>query len=152
MIAKYVRPRPQKVHIVERMALATVIAALLATITGVIAVTPASAYPPPGNVTSVALVDVVGTGGGVYWRWGPWNAANEGIAGYGEYDGYSVALDCWAWGDAVGPYGNHLWYYAEQFSPQPPVGDGAGWISDHYLNTPGTAANPQPIGPRCPGY
>jgi hypothetical protein len=112
----------------------------------------ANAYPAPGNVSSVAEAGVVGTGGGVYWRWGPQENAYQPIAGYGEYDGYTVALDCWAYGDPVGPYGNRLWYFAEQYSPQPTQGDGQGWINDHYLDTPGTAANPQPIGPECSGY
>lgn len=117
------------------------------------AATPATAYPPPANATAVATADVVGTDGGVYWRSGPWEAAYQAIPGYGEYDGYTVTLDCWAYGDPVGPYGNRLWYYAEQWSPQPAaVGDGRGWINDHYLDTPDTAANPQPIGAECDGY
>jgi hypothetical protein len=134
---------------IKKTAITVLIAAAIAIATGSIT---ASAYEPPGNVSSVALFNVVGTEGGVYWRWGPHNAWNEAIAGYGEYDGYSIALDCWAFGDAVGPYGNTLWYFAEQYAPQPAVGDGQGWINDHYLDTPGTAAAPQPIGPRCPGY
>ena len=118
----------------------------------VLSVSRASAYPPPPGASAVATADVVGTGGGVYWRWGPNSADYQAIAGYGEYDGYTVTLDCWAWGDPVGPYANHLWYFAEQWSPTTYVGDGMGWISDHYLNTPGTGANPQPIGPQCSGY
>jgi hypothetical protein len=116
-----------------------------------VAITPAAnAYPPPGNVSSVALATVVNTGGGVYWRFAPQESAYQAIPGYGEYDGYTVALDCWRFGGPSGPYANTLWYFAEQYSPLPAQGDGQGWINDHYLNTPGTAANPQPIGPQCP--
>jgi hypothetical protein len=129
--------------------------AVLVTATTAIAAaapTPASAYTAPPNATAGAIYDVVGTDGGVYWRWGPWNSAHQAIAGYGEYDGYQVTLDCWAFGEPSGPYGNRLWYFAEQWYPQPAVGDGRGWINDHYLDTPDTAANPQPIGPQCQGY
>ncbi len=114
--------------------------------------TPAEAYPAPGPESAVAEAGVVNTEGGVYWRASPHENDYQAIAGYGEYDGYTVALECWAWGDPVGPYGNTLWYFAEQYYPQPPQGDGQGWINDHYLDTPGTAASPEPIGPECNGY
>lgn len=129
-----------------------VLLAVTAALVAAVGPSSASAYAPPGNVSAQALYDVTDTGGGVYWRWAPYNADYSPISGYGEYDGYAAALDCYAWGDPVGPYGNRLWYFAAQFSPQPPVGDGQGWISDHYLDTPGTAANPQPVTSRCPGY
>ena len=135
---------------IKRMALAALVT--VATVTAGASAVPASAYAPPPNASAVAIHNVVGTGGGVYWRWGPWSAAYQAISGYGEYDGYAVTLDCWAFGDPVGPYGNRLWYYAEQWSPQPAVGDGRGWINDHYLDTSDTASNPQPIGPECQGY
>jgi hypothetical protein len=128
---------------------ATSIASLAAI---VFAASPASAYPAPPGASAQAIYTVENTGGGVYWRWDPHTADYQAISGYGPYDGYEVAIDCWAYGDPVGPYGNRLWYYAEQWSPTNYVGDGSGWINDHYLNTPGTAANPQPIGPECNGY
>jgi hypothetical protein len=113
---------------------------------------PASAYPAPPGASSQAVYTVQNTDGGIYWREDPHTADYQSISGYGPYDGYQVAVDCWAYGDPVGPYGNRLWYYAEQWSPTTYVGDGSGWINDHYLNTPGTAANPQPVGPECNGY
>jgi hypothetical protein len=42
------------------------------------------------------------------------------------------------------PYGNILWYLGEDIT-----NDTYGWINDHYLSTPGTAANPQPQTGSC---
>jgi len=63
---------------------------------------------------------------------------------YAVHNGDEVALSCYVFGNATGPYGNTLWYWASD-----EVTDSMGWINDHYLNTPGTAANPQPQMPHC---
>jgi hypothetical protein len=56
----------------------------------------------------------------------------------------TIGLACYYFGHATGPYGNTLWYLAEDIS-----NNTYGWINDHYLNTPGTAANPDPQTPIC---
>lgn len=60
-------------------------------------------------------------------------------------NGTAVTLICYYWGAPAGPYGDTLWYQA-QTDAQFPI---EGLINDHYLNTPGTAANPQPQAPHC---
>lgn len=56
----------------------------------------------------------------------------------------TIGLGCYYFGNATGPYGNTLWYFADDLT-----NNTYGWINDHYLNTPGTAANPQPQTSRC---
>jgi hypothetical protein len=56
-------------------------------------------------------------------------------------DGTQLVLGCYLYGAPAGPYGNTLWYKL-QFGY---------WINDHYLNTPGTAASPQPQTQHCGG-
>ena len=86
--------------------------------------------------------------GGIYWRSEPdWNTPVQ-TPGTGVYPGDSVYLFCYAWGSAVAPYGNTLWYFAENDSR----GGTQGWVNDHFLDTPGTAANPQPQTGECNGY
>ncbi|GAB3189032.1 hypothetical protein GCM10027259_59120 [Micromonospora palomenae] len=47
-------------------------------------------------------------------------------------------------GAPAGPYNNTLWYHAYDWQRGT-----HGWINDHNLNTPGTAANPQPQTEKC---
>jgi len=56
---------------------------------------------------------------------------------YAVHNGDQISLSCYLFGNATGPYGNTLWYWAWDQQT-----DSDGWINDHYLNTPGTAANP----------
>lgn len=70
------------------------------------------------------------------------------LSGYGFGNGNPIDLQCWEYGGPDGPYGNTLWYWA-----QDPANNTYGWISDHNLTTPGTAAHPQPQGWECdPAY
>jgi hypothetical protein len=62
----------------------------------------------------------------------------------GFTNGDSIGLDCYEFGGPAGPYGNTLWYDATDN-----VNGYSGWINDHYLSTPGTAANPQPQTAEC---
>jgi hypothetical protein len=86
-------------------------------------------------------VDAVG---GVYWR----NSANWNDSarqtGWGFYQGDDMQLQCYRWGTATPYSGNHLWYWSYDLSRSQ-----AGWVNDHFLNTPGTAANPQPVTLPC---
>jgi hypothetical protein len=60
---------------------------------------------------------------------------------YSISNGTQLVLGCYLYGAPAGPYGNTLWYQL-QFNL---------WINDHYLNTPGTAANPEPQTQHCQG-
>jgi hypothetical protein len=75
--------------------------------------------------------------GSASWRSSPsWNSPSWG----GFWNGETLYLGCYLYGGPVGPYGNTLWYF---------VPDTGGWINDHYLDTPGTAAQPQPQTYEC---
>ena len=89
---------------------------------------------------------------------GPWSVENSPGAfmstpamGYPTNtaltNGQPIILQCYFWGAPAGPYGNTLWYAAQTDEQYPRNG----YINDHYLNTPGTAANPQPQVGHCNG-
>lgn len=78
------------------------------------------------------------------WHLSP-NASAPNDAGVALANGTCVSLYCYQYGAPYGPYGNTLWYWL----PLGNAGNG-GYINDHNLNTPGTAANPQPQAPHCP--
>lgn len=122
---------------------ATVLAALC------LPVAPASASSNPHiSPKNDPLFTAVDANGGIYWRYLPYWGDTQSIPGWGFYTGDTIELACWTFGGPAGPYGNTLWYIARNDSRP---GDGEGYINDHYLNTPGTAANPQPQGPECDG-
>jgi hypothetical protein len=62
----------------------------------------------------------------------------------GFVSGNSMGLECYEYGAPAGPYDNRLWYEAIDYA-----NGYAGWINDHYLSTPGTAAHPQPQTAEC---
>lgn len=107
---------------------------------------PATAHadPDPAN----GFFDIVNAGNGIFWRNSPHWADTDHVPGHGVYNGDTVYIECWAYGDPVGPYGNTLWYDVLDMSHGQNA-DGnypEGWVNDHFLDTPGTAANPQPYG------
>lgn len=69
-----------------------------------------------------------------------WNYAGS----TGFLAGDQMGLVCWEYGGSAGPYANTLWYEAVDYTR-----GGSGWVNDHYLSTPGTAAAPQPQGNEC---
>jgi hypothetical protein len=77
-------------------------------------------------------------------RWGNSPTFARDVSGTGISTGDAIGLNCYYYGNATGPYGNTLWYLAEDIT-----NNTYGWINDHYLSTPGTAANPQPQTSRC---
>lgn len=82
------------------------------------------------------IFSAVNASGGIAWRNFPaWNYPASRNVGQGDL----INLGCYMYGGAAGPYGNTLWYSA--FDEKT---DTYGWINDHYLSTPGTAASPQP--------
>lgn len=78
---------------------------------------------------------------GVWFRNSPHTADTDRVTGHGVYKNERVRLQCYAWGDAAGPYNNHLWYFVLNVTR--PVNDGKanqGYLNAHYIND-GKAAN-----------
>lgn len=130
-------------------------AALAAASGGVLAASPARAAAPAVGAAAVRPFEdhcpggtycewnVVNATGGLYWRNSP-NVNDRNYALPLLQNGEPMYLFCYEWGSPVGPYGNTLWYFAEDDN-----NGNVDWINDHYLDTPGTAANPQPQTPQC---
>lgn len=114
-----------------RLARTTLLAVLIALGMLLSATTPASA--------SLAVIVVNTDGQGIASRSLPLIGATNG---YGAPAGAAVVTNCWAWGDAVGPYANRLWwlisYAGRQF-----------YAADRYLSTPNAANQPPPGQPQC---
>lgn len=92
--------------------------------------------------------------GGYSFSSGPWHTLNSPGSwansptlatdlGGGLGNNYLVYLACYYYGAAEGPYGNTVWYLAANDKAT------VGFINDHFLDTPGTAANPQFQTPHC---
>ncbi len=111
-----------------------------------------------GGATPAALADVIHVGTSVttarpLFNLGPWtvvnspgtwrNSPNINDTGAGLANGSSVTLSCYYFGGPAGQFSNTLWYVAESSNGT------VGFVNDHYLNTPGTAAAPQPQAPHC---
>jgi CHAP domain len=90
---------------------------------------------------------------GVFFRNDPHTADTSRVPGLGVYAGERVQLTCYAFGDAVGPYADALWYSVANVT-RPTVGSApnAGWLNAHYIND-GASANQIDAGvSACPGY
>lgn len=108
----------------------------------------AQAAPEAVHPSASIVYTAVDADGGVYWRYSPYWPDTDAVPGQGFYTGNQIELKCWVFGGPAGPNNNTLWYLATNVTHP---GDGSGYINDHYLNTPGTAANPQPQGTQCLG-
>ncbi|GAA1251771.1 hypothetical protein GCM10009609_13900 [Pseudonocardia aurantiaca] len=103
----------------------------------------------PENGELLCTWNAVDADGGIYWRATPdWNTPVV-APGNGFYTGDMISLTCYRYGGPVGPHGNRLWYFAQNASRQVDSAS-EGWISDHHLDTPGTALSPQPQTAECP--
>jgi hypothetical protein len=72
---------------------------------------------------------------GVWFRNSPHTGDTNRVTGLGVYMNERVQLECYAWGDAVGPYNDTLWYYVLDVTR--PTNDGApnmGFLNAHYIN------------------
>ena len=72
---------------------------------------------------------------GVWFRRTPRTADTDRVVGHGVYQGERVELQCFGWGDAVGSFGNTLWYHVTNVTR--PTNAGAantGWLNAHYVN------------------
>jgi hypothetical protein len=72
---------------------------------------------------------------GVWFRNSPHTADTNRETGFGVYVNETVQDICYAWGDAVGPYSNALWYLVSDLS-RPLVNGHAngGYLNAHYIN------------------
>lgn len=80
---------------------------------------------------------------GVWFRNSPHNSDTDRVNGHGVYMNDTVQLSCYAWGDAVGPYADRLWYYAYNLTRPTVPGttrSNEGYLNAHYIND-GKAAN-----------
>ncbi|MGW4523627.1 hypothetical protein [Amycolatopsis sp. NPDC004378] len=104
-----------------------------------------SGYGVGDDNYSGAVFSAVDAAGTVAWRNFPnWDHASS----IGFATGDAIDLGCYTFGGVAGPYRNTLWYHAYDRSR-----NSYGWINDHNLNTPGTAATPRPQTWECdPAY
>lgn len=102
--------------------------------------TPTSAPPTPTPAPpTLPIYTVMNTSetppDGVWFRWDPHTADTNRITGDGVYMNEQVQLQCYAWGDAVGPYNDTLWYRVLNVTR--PTIDGMtdqGYLSAHYID------------------
>ena len=101
---------------------------------------------------------------GVWFRNSPHTADTDRVTGHGVYAGDNVRLDCYAFGDAVGQYGNTLWYWVVNLTRTTVPSSGAantGYLNAHYVNdnapsrqvdagVPACGATPPPAPPVPP--
>jgi cell wall-associated NlpC family hydrolase len=89
--------------------------------------------PPPGLVFFVMNTSETPPDG-VWFRDNP-NAGGPRLNGYGVYAGDRVQLRCYGWGEAIGAYGNRLWYSSANLTrPNAPGRANVGWLNAHYVN------------------
>ncbi|HEY1449853.1 MAG TPA: hypothetical protein VGF47_02795, partial [Solirubrobacteraceae bacterium] len=72
---------------------------------------------------------------GVWFRNSPHESDTSQTTGLGVYVNEQVQLHCYAFGDAVGPYSDRLWYYVSNVTR--PTNDGqpnVGYLNAHFIN------------------
>lgn len=88
---------------------------------------------------------------GVYFRNSPHTADTSRTYGLGVFMNDRVQLQCYAWGDAVGPYSDTLWYLTNNVTRETYNGGkvNQGYLNAHYVND-GQNANVVAAGvPEC---
>jgi hypothetical protein len=87
---------------------------------------------------------------GVWFRNSPHSADTDRVTGLGVYMNEQIQLECYAWGDAVGPYSDRLWYDVANLTRPTNAGvANQGYLNAHYIND-GKAANQVDAGvPQC---
>lgn len=139
----------KKITALHRRASALVVAFLAAG--GIVGIT---SVAPHASAASGPIFTVMNTSetlpDGVWFRYAPHTADTTRTTGLGVYKNERVQLECYAWGDAVGPYANRLWYYV--FNVTRPTNNGVtnqGYLNAHYIND-GKDANQLDAGvPQC---
>jgi hypothetical protein len=87
---------------------------------------------------------------GVWFRNSPRTADTERVTGLGVYAGEQIRAVCVRMGEAVGVYGNRVWYYSENIS-RLSVGrrPNVGYLNTHYVNDGMIANQVAPGVPQC---
>jgi len=88
---------------------------------------------------------------GVWFRTNPVQGDTDHVTGHGVYAGDVMAVDCYKFGEAVGAYGNRVWYRGSNLTrPRVPTGaPNVGYMNTHYVND-GMVANQVYTGiPEC---
>jgi hypothetical protein len=87
---------------------------------------------------------------GVWFRNSPHVGDTDRVTGHGVYANEEIQLQCYAWGDAVGPYNDSLWYYVLNVTRETNNGvPNVGMLNAHYIND-GKVANVVDAGvPAC---
>ncbi|OJY41564.1 MAG: hypothetical protein BGP03_20385 [Pseudonocardia sp. 73-21] len=106
--------------------------------------------PSPTHPTFTVMNTSEAPPDGVWFRRSPHTADTDRVTGHGVYRGERVQLTCYAWGDAVGAYGNRLWYAVTNVTrPTVASAPNSGYLSAHYVDD-GAAANQTVTGvPAC---
>lgn len=72
---------------------------------------------------------------GVWFRNSPHTNDTDRVTGHGVYMNERVQLTCYAWGDAVGPANNQLWYLVTNLTRPTNAGrPNTGYLNAHYIN------------------
>lgn len=96
---------------------------------------PVTSPPPPSKPIFTVMNTSETPPDGVWFRWAPHTADTTRTTGLGVYMNERVQLNCYGWGDAVGPYNDTLWYSVDNVSR--PTNSGApntGWLNAHYID------------------
>ena len=147
----------------------TAILVVAALIVGTAAIT---SVPTHASAASQPIFTVMNTSetlpDGVWFRYAPHTADTTRTTGLGVYKNERVQLKCYAWGDAVGPYSDRLWYWVLNVTR--PTNNGVpnqGYLNAHYINdgklanqvdagvalcgpTPTPTTQPKPTAPPAP--
>ncbi len=112
----------------------SVLCAAAFAVAGLTPIVAVSASASSGPIYSVMNTDETPPDG-VWFRNSPHTADTSRITGLGVYMNEQVQLQCYAWGDAVGPYNDTLWYFVTNVSR--PTVDGMadqGYLNALYIN------------------
>jgi hypothetical protein len=72
---------------------------------------------------------------GVWFRNSPHTADTNRVTGLGVYVNERIQLQCYAFGDALGPYTDSLWYRVDNLTRATVNGQAnAGYLNAHYIN------------------
>jgi hypothetical protein len=107
--------------------------------------------PQPGGEQRFRVMNTSETApDGVWFRNSPSQGDTDRVTGHGVYAGEVIQARCWASGDAVGAYGNRIWYLAVNVSRPTNAGvSNSGYLNTHYVDDGMTANHPAPGVPAC---
>lgn len=113
---------------------------------------PAPSAAPPAP--ALRLFPVMNTSesppDGVYFRNSSHTTDIARITGLGIYSGERVQVHCYTTGDAVGSYGNRIWYQVDNLSRPTAAGRAnSGFVNAHYVDDGMTANNAASGIPAC---